>query len=66
MAVFTNGLNNLSNELNETTPHKYHFAYIDKNVDARLFYMFNARLEPAVYIMDPDTEKVYAMDSTYN
>jgi len=40
MADFGNLLNNLSNELNETYVNKYHFGYVDKNVDPRLSYTF--------------------------
>lgn len=66
MASFANDLQELSEELNKTFPHKYHFAYIDKNVDTRLFYTFNARAEPSVYLIDPTTGKAYAMDNSYN
>lgn len=40
MADFTASLNNLSNELNETYPNTYNFAYIDKMVDEGLTYVF--------------------------
>lgn len=66
MADFVNNLNSLANELNETYPNKYHFAYVDKNVDPRLAYTFEARAEPSVYLLDPTTGKAYAMDNSYN
>ena len=65
-AQFAGDLQELSEELNQTFPHKYHFGYIDKNVDVRLFYTFNARAEPSVYLIDPTTGKAYAMDNSYN
>lgn len=66
MASFANLLNNLSNELNETYVNQYKFAYVDKNVDQRLFYTYNARAEPAVYLLDPKTEMAYFMDNDLN
>lgn len=66
MATFANLLNNLSNELNETYVNQYHFAYVDKNVDSRLYFTYNARAEPSVYLLDPKTGLAYSMDNSYN